>query len=63
MVGADFTIPGRALSHALLDEGVWAYYTGKGKKTLRFLPPLVTPPEVLSDVVVRLERALLRLLR
>ena len=63
MVGADFTIPGRTLSHALLDEGVWAYYTGPEKKTLRFLPPLVTPPEVLSEVVVRLERALLRLLR
>ena len=60
MVGVDFSLPGRALSHALLREGVWAYYTGKEKKTLRFLPPLVTPSEVLSGVVRRLERALLQ---
>ncbi len=62
MVGVDFTLPGRELSHALLREGVWAHYTGKQeKKTLRFLPPLGTPPEVLSDVVLRLECALSKL--
>ena len=60
MVGVDFVIPGRDLSHALLHEGVWAYYTGQEKKTLRFLPPLVTPSEILSDVVRRLECALLQ---
>lgn len=66
MVGIDFSAPnadgrlgvkGRAVSHALLSEGVWAYYTGDKGQTLRFLPPLATPPEVLSDVVLRLERA------
>ena len=60
MIGVDFTIPGRDLSHALLKEGVWAYYTGYDGKTLRFLPPLITPPEVLSDIVSRLDRAIKR---
>ncbi len=62
MVGVDFSIPGRALSHALLEEGVWAYYTGSEGRTIRFLPPLATPPIVLSEVVARLERALVQFL-
>ncbi|MBI3020279.1 MAG: aspartate aminotransferase family protein, partial [Parcubacteria group bacterium] len=71
MVGVDFAAPpaegplfsvkglkGRSVSYALLREGVWAYYTGETGQTLRFLPPLATPPEVLSEVVLRLERAI-----
>ncbi|HEY4474288.1 MAG: hypothetical protein A3G11_00920 [Candidatus Lloydbacteria bacterium RIFCSPLOWO2_12_FULL_51_9] len=58
MVGVDFTIHGREVSHALLREGVWACATGETGHTVRFLPPLMTPTEVLSDVVVRLGKAL-----
>ena len=58
MVGADFAIPGRTVSEMLLQENVWAAATGKEGKTLRFLPPLVTPPSVLTEVVERLERVL-----
>lgn len=61
MVGVDFSIPGRTISRDLLEEGVWAAATGKEGRTIRFLPPLATPPFVLTEIVRRLERVLLQL--
>lgn len=60
MVGVDFAISGREISRELLKEDVWAAATGKEGRTIRFLPPLAIPPEVLSEVVGRLERVLFR---
>lgn len=58
MIGVDFTVPGRDISRMLIEEGVWAAATGKEGQTIRFLPMLAVPPEVLSEVVKRLERVL-----
>ncbi|MDP3725578.1 MAG: aminotransferase class III-fold pyridoxal phosphate-dependent enzyme, partial [bacterium] len=60
-VGVDTIYDGTKLSHALLEEGLWAKETGENGGTLRLSPPLIIPKDELARAVSIFERALLRL--